>query len=374
MVLRLRAAFRKEFVQFFRSTVLVVLVLYAFAEPVLCGLALTMDVRNLPLLVVDQDRSTASRSLAERFRIAPYFAYTYADGAVDPDHALEKGDAALVLVIPRGLAVALDRAQPASVELLADGTYSNFAALALADATQIVNDYNVGLRTTASIRGGESGGFGMILNRVRMWYMPGLEYTHEQMLAMLGISALLLGVLLPAAAIVREKEAGTLEQLMVTPLRPVELVIAKLVPMGLLMMIGLVIGVAEARLVFGTHMRGNPVLFFGLSVLMLFTSMGLGAYIGAVARNLLQTLLLTFFVLFTLGFLSGTIVPVANMPLILQWLSYLSPIRYYLPIATEILSKGLGFEYVAPNAVALGVYGLVLMTIGASQLRRTFAG
>ena len=374
MVLRLRAAFRKEFVQFFRSTVLVVLVLYAFAEPVLCGLALTMDVRNLPLLVVDQDRSTASRSLAERFRIAPYFAYTYADGAVDPDHALEKGDAALVLVIPRGLAVALDRAEPASVELLADGTYSNFAALALADARQIVNDYNVGLRTTASIRGGESGGFGMILNRVRMWYMPGLEYTHEQMLAMLGISALLLGVLLPAAAIVREKEAGTLEQLMVTPLRPVELVIAKLVPMGLLMMIGLVIGVAEARLVFGTHMRGNPVLFFGLSVLMLFTSMGLGAYIGAVARNLLQTLLLTFFVLFTLGFLSGTIVPVANMPLILQWLSYLSPIRYYLPIATEILSKGLGFEYVAPNAVALGVYGLVLMTIGARQLRRTFAG
>jgi ABC-2 type transport system permease protein len=214
----------------------------------------------------------------------------------------------------------------------------------------------------------------MILNRVRMWYMPGLEYTHEQMLAMLGISALLLGVLLPAAAIVREKEAGTLEQLMVTPLRPVELVIAKLVQMGLLMMIGLVIGVAEARLVFGTHMRGTPVLFFGLSVLMLFTSMGLGAYIGAVARNLPQTLLLTFFVLFTLGFLSGTIVPVANMPLILQWLSYLSPIRYYLPIATEILSKGLGFEYVAPNAIALGVYGLVLMTIGASQLRRTFAG
>ena len=374
MVLRLRAAFRKEFVQFFRSTVLVVLVLYAFAEPVLCGLALTMDVRNLPLLVVDHDRSSASRSLAERFRIAPHFAYTYADGAVDPDQALEKGDAALVLVIPRGLAVALDRGEPASVELLADGTYSNFAALALADATQIVNDYNVGLRTTAAIRGADSGGLGTIVNRVRMWYMPGLEYTHEQMLAMLGISALLLGVLLPAAAIVREKEAGTLEQLMVTPLRPVELVIAKLVPMGLLMMIGLVIGVAEARLVFGTHVRGNLVLFFGLSVLMLFTSMGLGAYIGAVARNLLQTLLLTFFVLFTLGFLSGTIVPVANMPLILQWLSYLSPIRYYLPIATQILSKGLGFEYVAPNAIALGVYGLVLMTIGARQLRRTFAG
>ena len=374
MLLRLRVAFRKEFVQFFRSTVLVVLVLYAFAEPVLCGLALTMDVRNLPLLVVDQDRSSASRALAERFRITPYFAYTYVDGAVDPDQELQRGSAALALIIPHGFARALDRGDPASVQLLADGTYSNFAELALADASQIVATYNTGIHANSVLRGADSAGVATVVNRVRMWYMPGLEYTHQQMLAMLGISALLLGVLLPAAAIVREKEAGTLEQLMVTPLRPAELVIAKLLPMGLLMMVGLVIGVLEARLVFGTHLRGSLGLFFGLSVLMLFTSMGLGAYIGAVARNLLQTLLLTFFVLFTLGFLSGTIVPVANMPLPLQWLSYLSPIRYYLPIATQILSKGLGFEYVAPNAIALGVYGLVLMTIGARQLRRTFAG
>jgi ABC-2 type transport system permease protein len=372
MLLRLRVAFRKEFVQFFRSVVLVVLVLYVFAEPVLCGFALTMDLRGLPLLIVDQDQSRASRALAERFRITPYFTARFADGAANPDLELERGTAELVVVIPAGFARALDRRAPASVQLLADGTYSNFAELALARASAVVAADDASVQPQSILRGGNTG-LPAIVNRVRMWYMPGLEYTHEEMLAMLAISALMLGVLLPAAAIVREKEAGTLEQLLVTPLRPGELVVAKLMPMGLLMLVGLAIGVLEARLVFGTHLRGNLSLFFVLSGLMLFTSMGLGACVGAVARNLLQTLLLTFAALFTLGFLSGTVVPVANMPLPLQWLSYVSPIRYYLPIATDILFKGQGFEAVATNAVALGVYGVVLMAVGARQLRRTFA-
>ena len=370
MLLRLRVAMRKEFLQFFRATVLVLLVLYTFAEPLNCALALTMDLRGLPLLVVDQDRSGASRALAERFRIAPYFAYAYVDGAADPDRELERGAAQLVIIIPAGFARALDRREPANVQLLADGTYSNFAALALADANGIIAGYNADVHTDPALRGGNASGAPGIVNRVRMWYMPGLEYTHEQMLAMLAISALLLGVLLPASAIVREKEAGTLEQLMVTPLQPAELVAAKLLPMGLLMLVGLGIGVLEARLIFGAHLRGNLGLFFGMSVLMLFTSMGLGAYVGAVARNLLQTLLLTFFVLFTLGFLSGTVAPIANMPLPLQLLSRLSPISYYLPIITDILTKGLGLEVVAPNAIVLGVYGIVLMTLGVRRLRR----
>jgi ABC-2 type transport system permease protein len=374
MLLRLRVAFQKEFLQFFRATVLIVLVLYVFAEPVLCGIALTMDVRGLPLLVIDQDQTSASRALAERFRITPYFAYTYADRAPDPDLELQRGTAQMVLVIPHGFARALDRRDPASVQFLADGTYSNFAALALADASGIVAGYNASIYPDMTVRSVDSGGLPSVVNRVRAWYMPGFEYAHEGMLAMMGISALMLGVLLPASAIVREKESGTLEQLMVTPLRPMELVIAKLVPMGLLMTVGLMTGVVIARVVFSIHLRGSLGLFFGMSVLMLFTSMGLGAYIGAIARNLMQTLLLTFSVLFTLGFLSGTVVPVANMPLVLQWLSYLSPVRYYLPIITAILTKGLGWEYVAPNAIALGVYGLLLMTFGARQLRRTFAG
>lgn len=374
MGLRLRVAFRKEFTQFFRARVLVVLVLYVFAEIANCAWALTMDVRNLPLLVVDQDQSGASRALGERFRIAPYFAFQRASGPVDLEAELDRGAAALVLVIPPGMARALDRGERARVQLLADGTYSNFSRLALGYAREILEAYSADVQAEWAVRTGQQALLPAVVNRVRLWYMPGLEYAHTQMVSMLGISALILGILLPAAAIVREKEAGTLEQLLVTPLRPWEFVLAKLAPMALLMVVGHIIGLLEALVLFGTPMRGSVWLFFGLSFLLFFGSMGLGAYVGAVAHNLLQTLLLTFALLFPMLFLSGTIAPVESMAPAVQWLTYLSPLRYYLPIAEGILFKGVGLEELAPNALALTMYGQLLMVIGVRQLRRTLAG
>lgn len=373
MLLRLRVAFRKELTQFFRARVLIVLVFYTFAEIALCAWALSLDVRGLPLLVVDQDQSAASRALAERFRIAPYFAYRRPAAPVDPQAALDEGTAALVLVIPPRFARALDRGEPARVQLLADGTYSNISLLALGYANEILEHYSADVRGEWALRNGQSDLLPAIVNRVRLWYMPGLEYSHSQMVSMLAVSALMLGVLLPAAAIVREKEAGTIEQLLVTPLRSWELVAAKLVPMGLLMLAGLLIGLLEARLLFGVEARGSLWLYFGLSFLLFFTSMGLGAYIGAVARNLQQTLLLTFALLFPMLFLSGTVVPVESMPTAMQWLTYLSPLRYYLPIAEGVLFKGVGLPVLAANATALGVYGLLLMVVGARRLSRALA-
>jgi ABC-2 type transport system permease protein len=370
---RLRVAFRKEFTQFFRARVLVILTLYMFAEIANCGWALTMDVRNLPLLVVDHDQTSASRALGERFRIAPYFAFRRADGSVDPQAAVESGAAALALVIPPGFARSLDRGEPARVQLLADGTYSNVAMLALGYAGEILDGYNASVRADWAIRGGQQDLAASVVQRVKLWYMPGLEYAHAQMVSMLAISALMLGVLLPAASIVREKETGTLEQLLVTPLRPWEFVAAKLVPMVALMFVGLLIGLLEARLLFGVPVNGSMWLFLGLSLLLFFTSMGLGAWVGSVARNLVQTLLLMFALLLPMLFLSGTFAPVESMGPALQWLTYLSPLRYYLPIARGILFKGVGLETLAPNALALGAYGLLLMGIGVRQLRRSLA-
>lgn len=375
MLLRLRVAFRKEFTQFFRSKPLVVLVLWTFAEIANCGWALSLDVRNLPLLVVDQDQTSVSRDLGERFRIAPYFAYRRAEGYADPEAALESGEAAMVLVIPPGFARALDSGRPVRVQLLADGTYSNIALLGLAYANEILGDYSAAIRSDWALRRGEvSELLPAVVERVRVWYVPGLDYSHSAMVSMIGISAIMLGVLLPAAAIVREKEAGTIEQLLVTPLRPWEFIVAKLAPMGLLMVVGLAIGLAEGRWLFGMPVRGSLWLFFGLSLLLLFAAMGLGTYIGAVARNLMQTLLLTFALLFPMLFLSGTFVPVENMPASLQWLTYLSPLRYYLPLAKGVLLKGVGLPVLAPEAIGLGVYGLILMGVGARQLRRALAG
>ena len=370
MLLRLRVAFRKELRQFFRSKPLVILVLYMFSEIAVCAWALSLDVRGLPLLVVDQDQSQASRALGERFRIAPYFAFERTEAPIDPATALESGRATLVLVIPPDFERTLERGQPARVQLLADGTYSNISLLALGYANDILQDFNASIHAESS---GLVGSWPSVVQRVRVWYLPGLDYSHFSMVSMVSISALILGMLLPAAAIVREKEAGTIEQLLVTPLRPWELVAAKLLPMGLLMIVGLGIGLSEGSWLFGMPVRGSLWLFFGLSLLLLFTSMGLGTYIGAVARNLQQTLLLTFALLFPMLFLSGTVAPLESMPAAMQWLTYLSPLSYYLPIAKGILLKGVGLEMVAQSALGLGVYGLLMMTIGVQQLRRSLA-
>jgi ABC-2 type transport system permease protein len=373
MIGRLRVAFRKELTQFFRARAMVFLVIYMFAEIANCGVALTMDVRNMPLLVIDHDGTSASRNLAERFRAAPYFAYRAAPGVTDPELALERGTAALVVIIPPGFARALDRGDSAAIQLLADGTYSNFASLALSYAGEIVERYSTQVWAESTMRTANTNLPQQLLSQARIWYMPGLEYAHFTMVSMLATTILVLGVLLPAAAIVREKESGTLEQLLVTPLRPGELVVAKLVPMGMLMVVGVGIGLLEARLLFDVPFHGSLALFFAMSFLLFFTSMGLGAYLGAVAHNLLQTLLLTFALLFPMLFLSGTVVPIENMPMVMQWITYVSPLRYYLPIAQGILFKGVGLDVFASNALALGIYGTLLMSVGVRQLRRTLA-
>lgn len=374
MLLRLRAAFRKEFVQFFRAKALVFFVIYMFAEIANCGWALSMDVRNLPLTVVDHDQTSDSRALGERFRITPYFDYRRAESGADPEALIASGEATLVLVIPPGFGRDLSRGQEVHVQLIADGTYSNISLLALGYASEILGTYNANLRGEWAFRRADPGLLPSIVHAVRLWYMPGLEYTHRAMVGMIGISVLMLGVLLPAAAIVREKESGTLEQLLVTPLRPGELIVAKLVPMGLMMLVGLVIGLLEATWLFGTPVRGSLWLFFGVSLLLLFASMGLGAYVGALAHNLLQTLLVTFALLFPMLFLSGTIARIDSMPPPMQLLAYVSPLRYYLPLAEGVLFKGVGLEVLAAGAAGLGAYGLLLMGAGVWQLRRALAG
>ncbi|MDE3076653.1 MAG: ABC transporter permease [Chloroflexota bacterium] len=371
---RLRVAFRKEFIQFFRSKVLIVLVLYVFAEIALCAYALTMDIRGLPLAVVDQDQSVASRALSERFRIAPYFVYRPWDGSMNPGQLIDRGQAQLVVIIPSGFARALDRGESAAIQVLADGTYSNFAQLALGYTNDIVAGYSDQIRSDFQLRAGQSGTWPHIVNQVRVWYMADLSYAHFSMVSMISISVLILGMLLPAAGIVREKESGTIEQVLVSPLRPWEFIVAKLVPMGTLMLVGLGIGLLEARGLFATPMRGNMALFYAMSVLLFFSSMGLGALIGASARNMQQTLLLTFALLFPMLFLSGTVVPVDSMPQAMQWLTYLSPLRFYLPIARGILFKDVGFGVAAANAAGLAVFGALMMTVGVSRLRHALAG
>ncbi len=371
---RLTGLMRKEFLQFIRDRALVILVLYTFIEIAICGWALTLEVRNMPALVYDADRSAESRALARSFGRLENFE-VIAEVA-DPSAVyslMESGKIQVALIVPEDFGRQVKTGTPAQVQVLVDGSNSSLAAQATAILSGLLRQYNANLEIHNSSRSSWISALSLprIRNLVQVWYMPQLKYVHFVMLTMLTISVLVLGVLLPAASLVREKEAGTFEQLMVTPVRGYEVILAKTLPMIIMKTIGLTIGAAMSLWLFDVPLRGSILLFYAISLLMFLSSMGIGVLIGAFAQNMQQTLLIGFFIFFPVAFLSGTMVPVNNMPIAMQWLTYLSPLRYYVEATLGIFLKGVGITVLWPQTLALGIFGAVLLSAGVLQLRRS---
>ena len=371
---RLSGLMRKEFIQFFRDGALVFLILYTFVEIAICGWALTLEVKHMPSAVYDGDHSTESRALVANFsRLENFDLIRQVGNPAEVDRLMDSGKVQFALVIPAGFARDVEAGVPTRVQVLLDGANGSMAGQAMAITAGLLRKYN----SDASLSLLEKSGQGaysylpQVRNQVRIWYMPRLKYVHFIMLTMLAISVLILGVLLPSASIVREKEAGTFEQLMVTPVSGLELVIAKTIPMILLKFVGLTLGVGMSLWLFHVPLRGSLALFYGISLLMFLSSMGIGVLIGTFAQNMQQTLLIAFFIFFPVAFLSGTMVPVSNMPVALQWLTFLSPLRYYVEATLAIFLKGVGLEVIWPQALALAGFGVVLMGIGTLRLRRS---
>jgi drug efflux transport system permease protein len=373
---RLSGLMRKEFIQFFRDKALVMLILYTFLEIALCGWALTLEVKNMPTAVYDADRSAESRALIADFdRLDSFDLVGRVDNPAAIDSMMDSGEAQLALVIPANFSRDLQAGTPVQMQLLLDGSNSTIAGQAMADAGGLLRDYNEQIILERVERSGQAGHSFLprVKNLVRVWYMPQLQYVHFIMLTMLTITVLLLGILIPAAGIVREKEAGTFEQLMITPITGAELIIAKIVPMLLVKLVGLGIGVVMSMWLFGVPLRGSLLLFYGVSVLMFLSSSGIGVLMGAFAQNMKQVLLLAFFILFPLAFLSGTMVPISNMPPFLQWLTYLSPLRYYVEATLGIFLKGVGLDILWPQTLALALYGLIFLAFSTMRFRKSLA-
>jgi ABC-2 type transport system permease protein len=381
MKTRLLSLIRKEFIQTRRDVAIVILVLYTFAETVLCGWSLTMDVKHIPTAVLDRDNSPASRALVARFRAVESFKLAAMPlSEAELDRLLDTGQVTLGLVIPPDLGRDLAAGRPTALQALADGTQPNAALLSLAYVRQIVRSYSSEIEVARLDQAGltlPAGWWPTVANQVRAWYLPELRYVHFGMVSMVAIAVVQLGMIQAAAGFVREKEAGTLEQLLVTPIRPIELILAKLIPLVVLEVLGLAVGVALGYLVFGVGPHARPaatlLLFFALSTLAFLASAGLGIWIATVAHTFQQALLLAFFILFPMLFLSGTIVPITVMPIWLQWLSFISPMRHYLTIALNLFLKGVGLQVVWPHVALLAGFTVAIVGIGLARFRRSLA-
>ena len=369
---RLTALVRKEFLQFFRSKPLIILVVWTIAvEIVICAYSITYDVKHLRLAIRDLDNSPASRELVSRFARTEYF-----DVGARPrssralDELLETGGATVGLVIPPDFSRRIDQGLTASAQLLVDGSNSNSALIALGYSSRIVGAYSRELdwqRLRAVV--GDVGPAPAVRNERRAWYNPALRSVHFEVVSMLTLAVMMIAVILPAAGLAWEKEAGTIEQLLVMPFRPWELMLAKVVPTFVVSLTSLALALWVPWW-FSVPIRGSLVLFFVLSALFLWSSLGLGLLLGTLAENLQQALLLAFFTIVPVLVISGVLVPVESMPGAIQLLSLLSPLRYYLEITLGIFLKGVGIEVLWPQAAAMGGLGLGILAVGLWRFRR----
>lgn len=341
--MRLLILLEKELTQFLRDRVILLLILWLYTvEVVLCTYALGLDLRNLPLAVVDQDRTPVTRALVDEltrgkaFRIAGFPADMSAG-----ERWVRDGRARALLHIPPDFTRAFTRGESPAVQVLLDGSNANTAATARSYLLLALQSLE-----------GDAGDGARVRTALRVWYNPDLTYTRFMVLSMIALAALMVGVIHPAASIVREKEVGTIEQLKVTPVRTPELFLAKTIPT---LAIGTLAVFPSLLIVwwFGVPLRGSLLLFLALTALFLFSAIGIGVLVAAVCRTLQQALLLSFLGLFPLMFLSGALAPISSMPSLLQTFSLVSPLRHYIDVILGIFLKDAGLPELWPQAAAL---------------------
>jgi ABC-2 type transport system permease protein len=326
------------------------------------GYAATTDVKDIPIAIVDADRSTASRALVHRFESSANFKIVAMPGSTSEiDRYLDRGDAWMVLSIPPDYGRKVSAGRKTVLQVVADGTDSNSTGVAMGYAQALIGGYVQDLAAAAAP--------GMPLQalvtpEIRVWFNPRLE-SRDFMIP--GIVALLLLVIttnLSAMAIVREKEIGTLEQLNVTPLARWELITGKLLPYAFIGIIDVVLVLIVAIYWFEVPMRGSIPLLFGMCLIYLLSTLGLGLFVSTISQTQQQAMMTTiFFFLTPMMYLSGFIFPIANMPWWIQQITYLIPLRYFLVIVRGIFQKGVGLEILWPQALALFAWGAVVLTL-----------
>ena len=371
-VSRILHLIRKEFLELRQDPRLFGIVIMApLIQLTMLGYAATTDVRNVPLVVVDQDRSAASRELISRFEASENFAVVDSLTSLDAvDAYLDEGEAWMALAIPAGYGERIRVGQPAVIQVVADGTDANSTNVALGYARALVVGY---ARELSASAGGQIVP-PLVSADVRVWFNPGLESRDFMIPGILALLLLVVTTNLSSMAIVREKELGTLEQLNVTPLARSELIIGKLVPYAVLGMVDVLLVVAVAVGWFEVPLRGSFWLLIAMCLVYLLSTLGLGLFVSTISRTQQQAMMTTsFFFLLPMIFLSGFIFPIENMPDAIQPFTYLIPLRYFLVILRGIFLKGVGMEVLWPQAAALLAWGLVVLTLATLRSTKRLA-
>ena len=379
---RIGVLIRKEFLQALREPRMrAILFVPPVIQLIVFGFAVNLDVDHCSLAWLDRDNTPASRELREAFVSSGYFRIaSISRDPVEMQRVLDSGDVQAAVSILPGFAADVSRGRTACVQIVVDGTNSNTAAIIANYAAQIVAGYaNAILQKqmeaklvgpTAAAGSALRLGAPSVHAASRVWFNPELRSRNYFVPGVVVNIILLVTLILTAMAIVREKEIGTMEQLMVTPIRPIELMLGKTLPFACVGIVNMMMVTIAALVIFKVPLAGPPWVLLASTLLFLMTTLGVGLFLSTVSHTQQQAMLGAFFFFQPAFMLSGFTFPIRNMPQPVQWVSYFNPVRYFMEIVRGVFLKGVGFSVLWPQMLALFVFGIAILAFSAMRFHK----
>jgi ABC-2 type transport system permease protein len=371
---RFKALIKKEMTHMLRDPrTLVFIFLMPIMQLVLLGFVNNTDIKNVPTVVFNQDNSRASRALLDSFQSTGYFSFDYAVySQAEVNDLIDSGKASVGIVIPPDYGANLTTGKTADVLVLLDGSNPTVAGSVLSAAALVGQAHGASVRTKQlSLRGPVSGVASPVDVRTRVLYNPDLLGSYNIVPGLVAMILFQTATSLTALAIVKERERGTIEQLIVTPIRSWELIVAKIIPYILVSFANTILIMAVGIFLFGVPMRGSLILLFSLVGLYLLPTLGLGLLISTAARTQQQAQLMTMPIMLPSMLLSGVFFPTSSLPVFLQAIGNLLPLTYFVIILRSIVIKGVGLNMLMPQVIALAVFAILLLGLAARRFQKT---
>ena len=363
----------KEFIQAVRDPRLrIFLFLPPLIQLLIYGYTINFDIKHIRTGVFDQSRTSQSREFTKRFGATDYFDLDYfPPSPVSMRSLLDRGKVSLILHIPWDFAEKLQAGKTAPLQLVIDGTDSNAALIVGRYANAIINDYAAEFRNDRLGRLGLAEDLGVpIAVEEQTWFNLNRISRFSFIPGVIAMVVMLVSIMLTALAVVREKEIGTMEQLLVAPIQPVEFMLGKTIPFVIISLVDVILVTLVAIFWFEVPFRGNPLVLLLGTILFLFSSVGVGLFISNVCSTQQQAMMVSSFFFTPAILLSGLVFPIDNMPQAVQYITYLNPLRYFIIVVQDVFLKGVGLDFLWPQMVGMATLGLLLLSSSVLGFRK----
>ncbi|KUG25474.1 abc-type multidrug transport system, permease component [hydrocarbon metagenome] len=365
---------KKEFLQFKRDPKMFVLILGApIIQLIFLGYAATFDVNVVHTAVYDMDKSQESRKYIESFKSTGYFAFDYyVDNYSQLTQHIDNANVILGLVIPRGFENKIQRGETVKVQAIFDGSDGNTASIAAGYLQGITQKYSKEIVTDIRNKLGiKALPVGSVKSSPRVWYNPELTTRNFMVPGIVGLLLMIITLILTSLAIVKEKEVGTLEQLIVTPIKPYQMIVGKLVPFAILGFTAVILVISAMNIIFGIAVKGSVLFLLFSSFVFILSTLGLGLFVSTISKTQQQAMMLAIFLVsMPMIFLSGFAFPIENMPDIIQAITYVIPLRYFMTIIRGVILKGIGISDLWFELLAMFGIGMLILSLSVMRFQK----